>query len=112
MDERKLSLPYYYKKYGKLGKNFDLEEDGKPFIWCEQFNDHDCKSDNITDCLSTVKCFPELRSHHLGCMAVLVYNSNTSIPEGSNDIENVVCVAIKHTLFIFNNNFFSSEDQL
>jgi hypothetical protein len=78
LGERKISLPYYYKKYGTLGKNFELDE-GKPFIWCEQFNDHDCKSDNITDCLSMVKCFPELRSHHLGCMAVLVYNTSSSI---------------------------------
>uniref|UniRef100_A0A914Z0P7 Serine/threonine-protein kinase receptor n=1 Tax=Panagrolaimus superbus TaxID=310955 RepID=A0A914Z0P7_9BILA len=90
LDEQKISLPHYYKKYGKLGKNFELEENGKPFIWCEQFKGHECASENITDCISMVKCFPELRSHHLGCMAVLVYNSTVTIPDDSQDIESVL----------------------
>lgn len=84
-----MSLPYYFKKFGKLGKNFDLE-DKKPFIWCEQYNGHECNSDNITECLKMVKCFPELRSHHLGCMAVLVYNANTTTQEDPQKIETIV----------------------
>ena len=80
LNQYKVSLPYYYKKYGKLGKNYELE-DGKPYIWCEQFNSLQCESDNITECLSMVKCFPELRTHHLGCMAVLVYNTSISDEE-------------------------------
>uniref|UniRef100_A0AC35GE62 Serine/threonine-protein kinase receptor n=1 Tax=Panagrolaimus sp. PS1159 TaxID=55785 RepID=A0AC35GE62_9BILA len=92
LDEpNKISLPYYYKKYGKQGKNFDLDEKGNPFIWCEQFDGHICTADNISDCLSMVKCFPELRSHHLGCMAVLVYNSNTtSTTADPNNVEDIL----------------------
>lgn len=26
--------PYFFKNYGKLGVNYDIEK-GQPFIWCE-----------------------------------------------------------------------------
>ena len=47
-----------------------------PYIWCETFNRGDCKSANISECMKSIKCYPERKTHQLGCMAVFVYNSS------------------------------------
>ncbi|KAE9556149.1 hypothetical protein FO519_000637 [Halicephalobus sp. NKZ332] len=73
---KKAEIPHYMKQYGSEGKNYDLDDDLVPFIWCETFNRAECRSTNISDCLTSVKCRPERRNHQLGCMAVFVYNSS------------------------------------
>lgn len=74
-------VPHYIKQYGVRGKNYDLDENRVPFIWCETFNRADCHSENITDCMKSERCVPERRTHQLGCMAVFVYNTSQ---EGNN----------------------------
>ncbi|KAI6241638.1 Serine/threonine-protein kinase receptor [Aphelenchoides fujianensis] len=80
------NMPHFVKSHGKLGTNFNLDH-GQPFIWCEQQNST-CVG-TAAECASKMKCFPDRRSHRLGCMAVLVYNirdadaQNQSIPDNT-----------------------------
>uniref|UniRef100_A0A7E4VZH4 Serine/threonine-protein kinase receptor n=1 Tax=Panagrellus redivivus TaxID=6233 RepID=A0A7E4VZH4_PANRE len=82
-------LPHYYKQYGVRGKNFDIDPERKePYILCESYNRAECQAKNRSDCITNIKCFPERRSHQLGCMAVLLYNPN--LINDSADMEKIV----------------------
>ncbi|KAI6214814.1 TKL/STKR/TYPE2 protein kinase [Aphelenchoides besseyi] len=77
-------VPHFVRNtYGQLGVNYDMDHE-LPFIWCEHLNSS-CTGP-VDQCLQKVKCFPEKRSHLLGCMAVYVYNvrdaeaSNQTVP--------------------------------
>uniref|UniRef100_A0A915CQH7 Serine/threonine-protein kinase receptor n=1 Tax=Ditylenchus dipsaci TaxID=166011 RepID=A0A915CQH7_9BILA len=76
-------LPPSIQSYGVLGVNYDLENN-KPFIWCEKYNFQDCTPGrSVKDCTTRVKCFREMHSHKLGCMAVNIYNSSVDSPSSS-----------------------------
>lgn len=76
------NLPEYLRRLGKLGVNFDidanttdLEKMNKPFIFCEEYNYKECTQQDPELCTIIKKCYPDVTTHHLGCMAVLVYNT-------------------------------------
>ncbi|KAI1721412.1 protein kinase domain-containing protein [Ditylenchus destructor] len=77
-------VPPSYKSYGTLGVNYDLENN-RPFIWCEKYNFQECSpGKSVQECTKQVKCFPEMNSHKLGCMAVHVFNNTLTSSSQAN----------------------------
>ncbi|CAD5220385.1 unnamed protein product [Bursaphelenchus xylophilus] len=81
-------VPHYVEVHGIEGVNYNLDEHGMPYIYCDALNTT-CKGSEA-DCTKPKKCYQERRSHRLGCMAVFVYNTtemsssaNKTIPQES-----------------------------
>ncbi|CAD5214522.1 unnamed protein product [Bursaphelenchus okinawaensis] len=74
-------VPHYIDAHGKEGTNFNLDENGMPYIICESLN-NTCNGTE-EECTQPIRCYQERRSHRLGCMAVFVYNTTelSKMPE-------------------------------
>ncbi|VDN03976.1 unnamed protein product [Thelazia callipaeda] len=69
------SRPAFLDKHGTEGVNYNLDNDSRPFIYCDFFDASLCDPVENNGCPKTKMCYASVSNQRLGCMVAAVINS-------------------------------------